>query len=458
MVVWWTCSIFTRLASCVYACVTYFVSPLLCPPTPPPLYLSVEYVNAVDEKKISGVEAPPEEVALVIPLTKDRWVDPSPPDAETEAVVALLKDAESASEFGGGAAETPVAAIVVPSSGKSAEDGVARPILQASMIPGLSEVDNDTERFKLDLAHRADNISVKSMCYDSVPICNFGEALLRGMGWDGSRSEAEQAAQNQVRPSRLGLGAKARPPSPPSKNKVRRPGEAKRPENDKWAKEAARKLEAQKLGPGMVVWLRDPRFVQRSDVTRARVVRTAGVPGLNRVEVALEETGEVVHVLRTDAILVEADELSSKPFKEPATSKRERSQAFSDRAASGDQAAPEKKPRTGHRAVESWLQPNIRVRVIRKGPHERTKGEVVRLEDGRANIRLDGGIELKELREKDLETVVPSVGDEVCVVRGRFQRYRGKIKKKDRDREEVCLEIDGKREWLKFDDVSSSSC
>ncbi|SCU88591.1 LANO_0D02542g1_1 [Lachancea nothofagi CBS 11611] len=51
--------------------------------------------------------------------------------------------------------------------------------------------------------------------YDNVPIEKFGDALLRGMGWDGkaehdkiSKSSSAKA-HNKLRPSLLGLGAKA---------------------------------------------------------------------------------------------------------------------------------------------------------------------------------------------------------------------------------------------------------
>ena len=53
-----------------------------------------------------------------------------------------------------------------------------------------------------------------------------------------------------------------------------------------------------------------------------------------------------------------------------------------------------------------------------------------------------------------LETVVPSTDSEI-VVRGPLRMQRGRIYKKDRDREELCIKINGDRKTFGFDDVSA---
>lgn len=47
--------------------------------------------------------------------------------------------------------------------------------------------------------------------YEKVPVEEFGEALLRGMGWDGREDERNNGDPPAPKPQFLGLGAKAMP-------------------------------------------------------------------------------------------------------------------------------------------------------------------------------------------------------------------------------------------------------
>ena len=66
------------------------------------------------------------------------------------------------------------------------------------------------------------------------------------------------------------------------------------------------------------------------------------------------------------------------------------------------------------------------------------------------------GRKVKYLRDKDLETVVPSIGGRVLVVRGKYRKCKATLLDKDRDKEEVRVEIrDDKRETtVSLDDVA----
>lgn len=90
-------------------------------------------------------------------------------------------------------------------------------LLKQNMIPGLAEVEGEDAKFKHDLDHRAEDVSVKSRAYDETPIDEFGAALLRGMGWQGPQGDGTGAGADLVkdvepRHHRLGLGAQPRPP------------------------------------------------------------------------------------------------------------------------------------------------------------------------------------------------------------------------------------------------------
>ena len=85
------------------------------------------------------------------------------------------------------------------------------------------------------------------------------------------------------------------------------------------------------------------------------------------------------------------------------------------------------------------------------------KGDVTDIRDGRALVKVEGSKRAEAFHPRHLETVVPSVGDDVVVLRGPLRERRGPILKKDRDREEVRLEFDGRREYFHFDHVSAAS-
>lgn len=88
-------------------------------------------------------------------------------------------------------------------------------LLKQNMIPGLAEIKGEDAKFMHDLNHRAEDISVKSTAYDETPISEFGEALLRGMGWQGPQGDGSGTKlikDVQPRLHRLGLGAQPKPP------------------------------------------------------------------------------------------------------------------------------------------------------------------------------------------------------------------------------------------------------
>ena len=92
-----------------------------------------------------------------------------------------------------------------------------QPLLTHNQIPGLAALESESEKFQHDVAHRPDALDVTSDSYDQVPVENFGLAMLRGMGWNGTRACASSDPVPRVR--RLGLGAKPRPMESSKKRK-----------------------------------------------------------------------------------------------------------------------------------------------------------------------------------------------------------------------------------------------
>ena len=160
----------------------------------------------------------------------------------------------------------------------------AQPLLQANLAPELKGVTDDTERFKIDMSLRPDEISVKSSAYKQIPVEDFGAAMLRGMGWSGYSKEDEEVSKKLNEPlfSRdvhLGLGAKAKPLQLDDKNKFRNNSTKIQQSKSEWLLKAETKLLNQSVNINDVVWLRVPEYAG----LRGYVIATRGVPGLNKI-------------------------------------------------------------------------------------------------------------------------------------------------------------------------------
>lgn len=157
-------------------------------------------------------------------------VERSPPTAKEEksldelAAEAIaresLEEANGKMPFGGarlsGVGQDSDSPRVIGMTGRPSGGGRVG-LLQQNMIPGLAEIEGEDAKFKHDLNHRAEDISVKSRAYEDTPISEFGAALLRGMGWQGPQGDGTGAGTDlikdvQPRHHRLGLGAQPRPP------------------------------------------------------------------------------------------------------------------------------------------------------------------------------------------------------------------------------------------------------
>lgn len=396
---------------------------------------NVHFISSIIDK---STDLSAEKPKLVIPLTVNNWGGADKSETahqesadDAQAIAAILNDSKD-----------------VKTENKHPIIDKIKPILQSNMVPGLLDIENEDEKFKHDVSLRAENISVHSECYSTIPIANYGEALLRGLGWDGSLGGPEDEKKIEVRPQRLGLGARARPPSPPYKRKSNT--DAKKLSDDKrekeWKKEAEKKIKEQNLKVGDIVWLRGAKFinVRQKDVTRARIHRLTGVAGLNQIEVIIEGlAGELVSVTRTDAVLINDEELKEKPFIDK----------------------DKKRPRAGnheedlskrHKTPKSWVFKHMRVRIVREGKFHRMKGDVIKVDDGRFTILLSDGCKALGMKESDLESVIPSTGEQVIIVRGEYRKDKGTIVEKNRDKEEVLVEFDsGKKKYFMFDEVTA---
>lgn len=125
-----------------------------------------------------------------------------------------------------------------------------------------------------------------------------------------------------------------------------------------------------------------------------------------------------------------------------------------------------KKQKTGKSAKpETWLIPGLVVRVVVKDlgkEYYNKKAIVNKIVDSYGAIieMIDSGNQV-QVDEQHLETVVPSVGSKVQILRGLYRERKGTIVEINEKRESVFVKVDGassdKLVELTFDDVSKFS-
>lgn len=318
----------------------------------------------------------------------------------------------------------------------------------------------DTAHYRSTLAQLPSALDETDNAYQRVPIDDFGAAVLRGMGWKGdddttdakNEQEKEKEEPAQPRPHRLGLGAVPKMPdnNDAPRHRPRRMDEFER--DKRRAKQTemyrSRTLLQQQADPQQTLQkLSIVHIVEGSSRRRARIVKLQGVPGLNRVRVQFEESKETTDVPKGSIdCLVERRDLERHPFveppseklPEPAISSRDAVEPSADRKREkkeGDSHKPSKKHkktrnRSPPRSSMTWVQPNIRVRIISKRygkAYYKEKAVVVDVTPEGATLQLKSAV-LDQVAEIHLETALPKAGGP-CVVVGstRNKNVKGRL-------------------------------
>ena len=188
-----------------------------------------------------------------------------PPADETEA-------ASSAAAVDSKLSSTAPAANGVKSDKEPmSEDAAAAEAMLSELRSGGASIfkdaaasaQDDTERYRLDVATRADAAEFEA--YESMPIEDFGKAYLRGLGWkeggavgNDPNAPAVEAIEYVPRPDRLGLGAAPKPKDDPkdaggSKKRYIKPGESREPKKDLiYVDEHGRQRHVKRVGDKLV--------------------------------------------------------------------------------------------------------------------------------------------------------------------------------------------------------------
>jgi G patch domain/KOW motif-containing protein len=350
------------------------------------------------------------------------------------------------------------------------------PMILQNQIEGIENITDEEERFKYDLDSRPDEASPEA--YDSVPIEEFGFAMLRGMGWCpgkpiglNNRGLAEPI-EFVPRPGfRLGLGATPKD-IPVKKKKYIKPGESREPKPQmvlpvgpdgrvRHVRGLSEKLVPLKTGlqPGQLVGI----VSGPHDGLYARVVNVEQ----DEVNVRLEASSEEVTVSKDDLYIVDTSKLAENhpalKFMMKQKKTEEESQEPANNKKDSKSRSRSKSDKSDKSPKDTWLYPHILVRVISKsftnGKLYNKKAQVVDVVGAKeCVVQLDNGTLVEGVKQRMLETVLPKPGGKVMVVEG---PNRGKLgilleRKKSDDKEDAIVQLlsDLTIETYSLDDVA----
>lgn len=297
------------------------------------------------------------------------------------------------------------------------------------------------------------------------------------------------------RPSRLGLGATPKmllaegEDAPDTHGRRRRPRrhdqvqreERMKRQQEEYQQERAKQIamdKQQTLQEGSIVNVvvgdSDNNNVRPPRRRRARIEKLAGVPGLNMILVLFEKESEPTKVKKGSVTLIERQELIEQPFEEGVADKpavkqesngsreekqprakeeRSRDDRKRDKSREGDDDDRKRKERSSDRkeslpkksrkehssssnrdSTPTWMIPNICVRIVSRkygDRHYKEKGVVVDItRKGMATLNMNNG-QVLQVAERHLETALPKVGGNTCILAGKHRLAKGRLVERD---------------------------
>lgn len=114
------------------------------------------------------------------------------------------------------------------------------------------------------------------------------------------------------------------------------------------------------------------------------------------------------------------------------------------RSSSASSSGSRRREKKDRRKKLKWVRTNLTVRVVSQKTHKgRLYNQKVLVQDiiGPEQISVldTQGTLYEDLREKDLETVMPKIGEEVMVVKGKHKGTSGKLLERDKKKNKVRL-------------------
>jgi hypothetical protein len=287
------------------------------------------------------------------------------------------------------------------------------PLATTTLLSNSNNGDSNLSRqLAFDTTVTVEDIDPTSEAYKKIPVSEFGKAMLRGMGWTGpddNESEWMQKEQEKLRKPRenlLGLGAKSTVQKKKEEEAKRKAHEVSG--NDKTLTAVTNKSKSD---------LKD----DKGD--------SSGIPGSN-------------------------------------FDKSEQRSAKKRRTDNGDSTSSHKSKKSDKQSDKKttfWLRAGIQVRIVSKkvagSSNDGKKANVLDVQvNGICTLSLhsDGKV-IDGVKQKYLETVIPSTGKQCMVVKGAYSGQTGRLHEKDKEKETVVIELNDEMEYvvLKMDDVSA---
>ena len=363
----------------------------------------------------------------------------------------------------------------------------AAPILAMGAVQGTQGITDESGKFRIDMESRPE---LSDAAYESMPVEEFGKALLRGMGWRegkgvglSNRSNVEPI-QYIPRPERLGLGAapKALEAPPDGKRRrIARPGDEPDKRNQEYVTPTTKDgkvkhyvgvdhglVAKQKLAwtPGALIGLVDGPH-------EGLLGKIISLKGLDAKLLSVElGSGARVDIRATEAVLLDSGLLQRKngmdEVKRIMSTKRKEikslRKAEENDLKSTKKSKKDKKSKKSKRdKLATWLMPGIVVRCISKsfqgGKLYQKKLVIVDMVtpvEGTA-VLLDNRGKLYEGITKALvETALPQPGVAVCIIQGPMRGLMGILQERssEKNRAIVQLDEDATMQKLTFDDVA----
>lgn len=399
-----------------------------------------EFIVAAEGKQLKSSVTKKKPAQLVIPLIqKNNWRVVSD-DADQEAAEEIIKSLRDEAE-------------------NESVSTLSIPILMRNKLPAKKDVDVGDEMH--DISLRPEQSSMDD--YENIPISAFGTAMLRGMGW----SEGKPIGLNSKglvepieyipRHKGLGLGAEKRM-QPPSKRK-RKLGDVK-PDENRYMPIVEKDGRVRHVkGVGEEVKKRPEgffpgAFVQiTGGVHRDLYGKIISVDEDNaRLSVKLYLSGEVVEISQYNSYLVDED-----AYKAAHKQERKSDSSKSGRVEKKQKEHIEYDTRSDDEKSEpSWIVPGIRVRIIsKKYKQGKCYNKKVRILDvisqSLCTCQTEEKKLLEDVRQKDLETVIPkSKGAYVMVIGGKYQGQLGKLMERDKSKCKATIQLTSNKHITKI--------
>lgn len=414
-----------------------------------------QFVQVLDKRSLQESVKGDIHTPLVIPL------HPTTDNLQKRAEEELIRDINGIETAGS-------SSLIISSTSigeASTSDDQKAPLLLANIRPEIRALRDENDRFRADLEYRAEDMNVKSNAYESVPVEQFGAALLRGMGWTDTVNNEQKTMKLDnsrvlAREHRQGLGATGQPPQL-SRNRYQQKSHS---QSNDWDKKLQDKLKQQSLLVGSLVWLQDRNFAGK----RAVVTAIAGVPGLNKVRIAIEDANDEIIVSKETLILLTDEELGIRPFKYGIIEKNvststptyfgESNSLISVKNSThlpttlGIKATSQYlQANSAVKQQSSWLRTGIRVKIVSKkviASNNRNlylqKGSVVDVPSknvAAVHIQIGDGYIIENVKEKYLETVLPRTGEGCLLLTGDNAGETAKLVEKRSEKGQVVIEL-----------------